>query len=176
MEHCVTLLNSSFRTGQERLPEKDAQELIGLKETDLACTSHEISTDSQAGSDIICTAGSEEMYPEQGSTCQQWSERKQPEVNKVPIEALKTSEDLQRLAMQEIESLCTPCNVEFECSVLLSIAEKPHGQRHKRPKLSTETAMPESISLSLEFIQGDNKDLLHQISQYLKNKILQHKF
>lgn len=77
----------------------------------------------------------------------------------------------------KIEALKTPCYLQFTCTVT-SCEETDYSPSEKRKKLETtgkETAkLSAPVIVIFEWIQGDNKDLLHQIVQYLKNTMTAH--
>lgn len=77
----------------------------------------------------------------------------------------------------KIEALKTPCYLLFTCTVS-SCEETSYGSSEKRKKLEATSKDPPDHSapvvLIFEWIQGDNKDLLHQIVQYLKNTMTAH--
>ena len=84
----------------------------------------------------------------------------------------------------QIEALNRPCYVQFGCTALLSSSGQQDKDglsvpASKRARLVETTATAqnpseETVELVFEWIQGDDKDLLHQIVQYLKNSTFQH--
>ena len=77
----------------------------------------------------------------------------------------------------KIEASKTPCYLQFTCTV--SNCEETHDSpSEKQKKLEAEGKETQKHSapvvLIFEWIQGDNKDLLHQIVQYLKNTMTAH--
>ena len=91
----------------------------------------------------------------------------------------------QQNIWRQIEALDRPCYVQFSCMARLSSSTQqqdkdglsPPGS--KRAKLVETTAAAhspseETVELIFEWIRGDDKDLLHQIVQYLKNSTFQH--
>ena len=80
--------------------------------------------------------------------------------------------------LKELEDMYTPCNVEFQCSILFGSPGEELGTqvgaRKSRTSSSDECGSQEQklmIYLSFEWIQGNGRDLLHQITQYLNNKL-----
>lgn len=75
----------------------------------------------------------------------------------------------------QIEALNSLCYVQFSCMARLSSTQDKDSVSPPGKKMKLGTASPtvskeeSSVSLIFEWIQGDNKDLLHQIVQYLKN-------
>ncbi len=72
---------------------------------------------------------------------------------------------------EELEALSSPCNAVFECTLTLERCKSLPAKRTK----GKETERKWELLLSFEWIQGDNKDSLHQITQFLKNKMQQDK-
>ena len=86
------------------------------------------------------------------------------------------------LAMEEIESLYTPCNLQFHCSVKIGersqrSADRRVEKRKKGRAVSKRTAegesesLPAVILLCFEEVKGNDRDSVHQIMQYLKNRL-----
>ena len=86
---------------------------------------------------------------------------------------------------RQIEALNRPCYVQFSCMARLSSSTQqqdkdglspPGGKRAKLMETTAAAHSPseETVELIFEWIQGDDKDLLHQIVQYLKNSTFQH--
>lgn len=93
------------------------------------------------------------------------------------------------IILQQIETLNTPCYIQFSCIVQTFTEEStsdvmsPSSLKKTRPTSpkNTESHASETggeggprdnnnnILLMFEWIEGDNKDLLHQIVQYIKN-------
>lgn len=92
-----------------------------------------------------------------------------------------TDKEAYRLAMEEIESLYTPCNLQFHCSIKVGESARMSGDRsvEKRKRggaVSKRTAEgePESptvVLLCFEEAKGNDRDSVHQIMQYLKNRL-----
>ena len=80
---------------------------------------------------------------------------------------------------QDLEAVYTPCNVEFQCSLLLGrLGEEVGAQvgtskKCKLGEVDTIDSQEQSLMmyLSFEWIQGSERDLLHQITQYFRNKL-----
>ena len=77
---------------------------------------------------------------------------------------------------QQIEALSSPCYAQFSCTACVSSSAQPlvppRGKKKRATLSTTETAASHrenTISLIFEWIEGDSKDLLYQIIQYLKN-------
>ena len=102
---------------------------------------------------------------------------KQLEGNKDRRESSKQGfkEDLDELAtvQQELEAMCTPCNALFECSVAFGGYTGSQRKRAKgrRPKQT----LGAGVLLTFEWLQGEDVDSLHQITQYFRNKLQQDK-
>lgn len=93
----------------------------------------------------------------------------------LPIDSESTRE--QQDIWQQIEALNSPCYARFSCNACLSARDKPSiSPPGKKAKLKMEPTADDdedsAVLLTFEWIQGDNKDILHQIVQYLKNTIL----
>lgn len=84
-------------------------------------------------------------------------------------------------ALSELEALSTPCHMEFTCTIVSGCHDNnPSPKRRKsndplpqkKRKLSTDKA-EETVGVFIEFewVEGEDKDLLHQIIQYLSNKV-----
>ena len=89
-------------------------------------------------------------------------------------------EKAQQDLWMQIEALKTPCYVQFGCRAQPSglsldkesvfLPEKKKKVKLEEPPLAAEAPEKSSaVSLTFEWIRGDNKDLLHQIVQCLKN-------
>lgn len=87
-------------------------------------------------------------------------------------------------SLEELDAMCTPCDMEFRCSVFLGTGDELPGvqakKRRKRDGSSeamltsesgNETSGDKMIMLSFELIRGEDNDSLHQIVQYIKNKL-----
>lgn len=103
---------------------------------------------------------------------------KQPQAEIPEKEAANETRNLPHI-LNEIEAMCTPCNIEFQCSVFIS---KELGDMQSKSAKITCKGMKHKqggkggVLLSFEWIQGDSKETLHQLSQYIRNKILQQEF
>ena len=79
---------------------------------------------------------------------------------------------------QQIEALNSPCFVEFRCSVSCGEGESVPS---KRVRVSGDgvrvsgdgVRVGRRVSVEFEWISGEDRDLLHQIVQYLKNTTFQ---
>ena len=91
----------------------------------------------------------------------------------------------QQNIWRQIEALNRPCYVQFSCMARLSSSTQqqdkdglsPPGSKRARLVETTAAAhspSEQTVELIFEWIQGDNKDLLHQIVQYLNNSTFQH--
>ena len=101
----------------------------------------------------------------------------------LPAGFKQTVKDPSQESLEEIDAMCTPCDLEFQCSVFLGIADELPGVQAKKKRKregSSETMLAsgsgnetsgEGIMLSFELIQGNDNDSLHQIVQYIKNKL-----
>ena len=92
----------------------------------------------------------------------------------LPIDSESTSE--QQDIWRQIEALNSPCYAQFSCNACLSTRDKPSiSPLGKKTKLRMEPTADEekdsAVLLTFEWIEGDNKDILHQIVQYLKNTV-----
>lgn len=89
--------------------------------------------------------------------------------------ANKESETEQEDIRQQIEALNSPCYAQFSCNACISTKDNPNiSPPDKKAKLKMEPTADDkdtAVLLTFEWIQGDNKDTLHQIVQYLKNTI-----
>ena len=81
----------------------------------------------------------------------------------------------------QIEALKTPCYALFTCTV--SVSSQVDSGPSKKKRKSKETSETKNvcsstcsgpISVTFEWIEGDSKDLLHQIMQYLRNTMVTH--
>ncbi len=93
--------------------------------------------------------------------------------NKSPQQSTSTRDDTEGLAAhvkQELEALCTPCYVAFECTATLESCETTRAKKANEKKDGEQN---QGVLLSFEWLQGDDKDSLHQITQYLRNKMQQ---
>ena len=77
--------------------------------------------------------------------------------------------------MAELEALSTPCLIQFSCSLGYTHQEESSP---KKRKLDTKAkALPkgeeDGLCVQFEWIDGKDKDSLHQIVQYLQNKLQQ---
>ncbi len=97
-------------------------------------------------------------------------------------------EDLERRAKVELEALSTLCTVKFTCSIISGNGDgEIEPSPKKKPKLnpghSQKTPLLEAAALSetgdngtqlcveLKWVEGDDRDILHQILQYLSNRL-----
>ena len=83
-----------------------------------------------------------------------------------------------QLAMEEIESLYTPCDVEFSCSIAVgkheSAVVRSPGSSKRRKSEAVRVTEEEELStawLSFQWVKGRDRDTPNQIVQYLKNKL-----
>ena len=78
----------------------------------------------------------------------------------------------ERKLMAELVALSTPCSVQFSCS--LGHTGQEESSPKKRKLDSKAKAPPEGeedgLFVQFEWIEGKDKDSLHQIVQYLQNK------
>ena len=81
----------------------------------------------------------------------------------------------------QIEALKTPCYALFTCTVSVSnLVDSGPSKKLRKSKETSETKKVCSstcsgpISVTFEWIEGDSKDLLHQILQYLRNTMVTH--
>ena len=98
-----------------------------------------------------------------------------------------TFEELRNQTELEVEALSPSCTVEFKCSLILerALSEQmsPTGAKKKRPgklkHIKTDSTMSACedegsdyvCSLEFEWIHSDDRDQLHQVVQYIRNKI-----
>ena len=84
--------------------------------------------------------------------------------------------------LKELEDMYTPCNVEFQCSILFGSPGEELGTQVSTSKKRTVSSSGEEdefrsheqklmVYFSFEWIQGNERDILHQITQYLNNKL-----
>lgn len=83
--------------------------------------------------------------------------------------------------LKELEAMYTPCNVEFQCSILFGSPGEELGAQVGARKSRVSSSGKEDkcgsqeqklmMYLSFEWIEGNGRDLLHQITQYLNNKL-----
>ena len=95
-----------------------------------------------------------------------------------PAMGSASPENAQQDLWMQIEALKTPCYVQFGCRAQpsgLSLDKESVFPPEKKVKLEEPPLAAEApekssaVSLTFEWIRGNNKDLLHQIVQYLKN-------
>ena len=67
----------------------------------------------------------------------------------------------------ELSSLHAPCKAVFLWSVLLQDTADSHTSK----KVACQDAAPLAIVMKGEWLEGDDKDVLHQIMQYLTNSL-----
>ena len=87
----------------------------------------------------------------------------------------------KRDVLQQIEALNSPCHLQFSCKACVLPSATPQLMGEGGPSPPKKSKMEErqepmearSVLLSFEWIEGDSKDLLHQIVQYLKNTTFQ---
>ncbi len=88
-------------------------------------------------------------------------------------------------ALSELEALSTPCHVRFICSLVSNsvsheIEHSPKKKRKLSPDEARKTVTRKAASFGmyaeLEWVEGEDKDTLHQILQYLNNKLIQQHF
>ena len=90
---------------------------------------------------------------------------------------LYSSEQLeeQRRIEEELESLCTPCNIEFTiCIKRHQEAITAKKQKRKITKGGAAKTMEdkEMVCLEMSWVRGDtDRDVLHQLLQYFQNKL-----
>lgn len=86
--------------------------------------------------------------------------------------------ELEKKTTAEIESLCTPCRMEFTCCVKLATPENLSQKKKKKESDPEGVEGLERICVELDWIDGDDggKDLLHQLLQYLQNQMLSKSF
>lgn len=77
-------------------------------------------------------------------------------------------DELQETLRAKIESLSVPCHVEFTADVLLLPTSAPRKKRRRGGE--EREAELEAVWLELNWIQGE-KTLLHELLQYLQNKM-----
>lgn len=93
-----------------------------------------------------------------------------------PKQSTSSSEDPDSLAAvlkRELEELCVPCNAMFECTLTEEGCKLPQAKRTKGK--GGKYGACQGVQLSFEWLRGDDKDSLHQITQYMKNKLQQDK-
>ena len=74
----------------------------------------------------------------------------------------------------ELASLCTPCKMEFTARIKLQeqAAERSSVKKRKKGAMAAGGGMERAVCVELDWIEGDqDKDLLHQLLQYLQNKM-----
>lgn len=80
----------------------------------------------------------------------------------------------QRRIKEELESLCMPCNMEFTISIRHhreAVTAKKQKKKLKGGAAKT-VEVKEMVCLEMSWIHGDtDRDILHQLLQYLQNKI-----
>lgn len=94
------------------------------------------------------------------------------------------SKELQKQIEMEIEALCFPCDLHFTCTITLVTPGETDGRggcskRRKKGKRASEEGGEgrEMVCLELQWLEGNmDKDQLHQIMQYLSNKMDQTKW
>ena len=90
--------------------------------------------------------------------------------------------DNEQEIWRQIEALNSACHVRFSCTVAPCTSDSAESvlSPKKKPKLSSERVSgpevegKECVLLEFELISGENRDLLHQIVQYLKNTTFRH--
>ena len=133
---------------------------------------------------------------ERGLTGDQTTGGKEEKMIGLPPEEegpLATSRSSEKDVLDQFQALCVPCSIKFECSILInnsnrSRKDSPTTSKRLRMEMddisfATEISLGESggrlpqnysdecVTVSLEWVSGENKDHLHQIMQYLKNNI-----
>ena len=101
---------------------------------------------------------------------------KQPSSN--TTDGASNSDEIQKKLEKELEGLSPPCDVQFTCSVALVAADEMNRNTKKR-KTKKETdsgscggSRGETVAVELQWNGEDgDKDQLHQIGQYLRNKM-----
>lgn len=80
--------------------------------------------------------------------------------------------ELQRTIEAEMASLCTPCNMEFAARIKFQDvpAASSTAKRKKRTESPARSEEGKEVCLELHWVHGD-RDLLHQLLQYLQNKM-----
>ena len=118
----------------------------------------------------------------------------QPEHSAAAAAAAGCSEspgnEQQYYIRRQIETLNSPCHVQFSCEVYVSCSSAqlqlskdgllPSGKKKVRlceapsQTIAAHNERENSILLTFEWITGDNRDLLHQVVQYLRNTNFKH--
>lgn len=95
---------------------------------------------------------------------------------------------LEQRAMEELSTLSVPCNLEFSCCLFNGdrLSEKDSikkvkltSSRHSKKKKAVTTSKKDSANevtefyIAFEWINGDDRDMLHQIVQFFHNKLQQ---
>ena len=77
--------------------------------------------------------------------------------------------------LSQLESLDTPCQLEFTSTVCVNTTKEdlpsPQAKRKKWDESGNGGESGDTLSLSLEWISGEDRDNLHQILQLIHNKL-----
>ena len=149
-----------------------------VMELDSGCT-----TGSDTDTAIIPSITSSEFSRSEMGVCCATTGKSKQKPPLLPTSFKETAKNVSQQSLDEIDPMSTPCRLGFQCSMVLgSTDELPCTQSKKRRKCdgSTEAVLTsgsgnrksgEGIILSFELIRGEDKDSLHQIVQYIKNKL-----
>ena len=89
-------------------------------------------------------------------------------------------DETQQKIKAKLDSLSVPCHIEFTAHITLkpaNIASSPAKKRRKGSGKGSEESEDKGVWLELDWVQGDtDKDLLHQLLQFLHNKMYTRSF
>lgn len=83
-----------------------------------------------------------------------------------------TTEQYKKQIEREIEALCSPCNLDFACYIKLQVRTSITTKKKKSEAVYDRKSERREEAVCIELAVGDaNKDLIHQLLQYLQNQM-----